>query len=156
MEDTHWDAWTIIFLNLGFVLILVLMEDTHWVVNYYVNRVAHGLNPCFNGRYSLRRRELIFAPSTSLNLVLMEDTHWGVLYRPKWRVCCRLNPCFNGRYSLRGVLVLWFSCFCFVLILVLMEDTHWGRVAREIITGERVLILVLMEDTHWGQLRGFC
>ena len=59
-----------------------------------------GLNPCFNGRYSLR------------DVKCAKNKDWP-----------SLNPCFNGRYSLSfgrdtggsdGV----------VLILVLMEDTH--------------------------------
>ena len=42
---------------------------------------ALSLNPCFNGRYSLRNESVINGAK---------------------REC--LNPCFNGRYSLR-----WFS-----------------------------------------------
>ena len=35
-----------------------------------------GLNPCFNGRYSLSMEELLEEPDkTVLILVLMEDTH---------------------------------------------------------------------------------
>ena len=82
------------------------MEDTHW--DFYTNGVYEAeqicLNPCFNGRYSLR-------PATKgkkktndvLILVLMEDTHWG-----PW------NLGEERRYG-------------YVLILVLMEDTHWVK-----------------------------
>ena len=53
------------------------------------------LNPCFNGRYSLRNE-----------------------YEKVRKVFRRLNPCFNGRYSLSGeksLLALFFSCLnpCF-------------------------------------------
>ena len=59
-----------------------------------------GLNPCFNGRYSLSI-----------------DYHFLVLV-----AIGRLNPCFNGRYSLRRE--IWSNIkYKQVLILVLMEDT---------------------------------
>ena len=54
MEDTHW-AIDIHIVALFGVLILVLMEDTHWDGAKSVkNLKVKGLNPCFNGRYSLR------------------------------------------------------------------------------------------------------
>ncbi len=59
------------------------------------------LNPCFNGRYSLRGKEL---------------------HEQVERVS--LNPCFNGRYSLRSWQNAFRSNSLQVLILVLMEDTH--------------------------------
>ena len=59
-----------------------------------------GLNPCFNGRYSLRAN------------YLLQD-----------KVNDSLNPCFNGRYSLRTT-KMRYMLLSGVLILVLMEDTH--------------------------------
>ncbi len=59
-----------------------------------------GLNPCFNGRYSLS-----FIDHSNAPMLL------------------GLNPCFNGRYSLRyqNLSMIFYQM---VLILVLMEDTH--------------------------------
>ena len=59
------------------------------------------LNPCFNGRYSLR-----------VLTVRDEDSAAG------------LNPCFNGRYSLSVIRRGNKGEPQWVLILVLMEDTH--------------------------------
>ena len=58
------------------------------------------LNPCFNGRYSLRKEN-----------------------GGKRGMVGSLNPCFNGRYSL-SLQLQSLSVSSFVLILVLMEDTH--------------------------------
>ena len=103
MEDTHWEKKSSGRRSKK-VLILVLMEDTHWVGQYaYFNAIQLcGLNPCFNGRYSLS-----FGWDTG-----------GIS-----RLC--LNPCFNGRYSLRGKATVTLVEIPEVLILVLMEDTHW-------------------------------
>ena len=61
------------------VLILVLMADGLSVYAIYrIGSEYDGLNPCSNGRWSLRRR--IFNELASLT---------------------RLNPCSNGRWSLR-------------------------------------------------------
>ena len=63
------------------VLILVLMEDTHWGFS----AVQRGcgwirLNPCFNGRYSLSAAfDILSHFEEVLILVLMEDTHWVIL-----------------------------------------------------------------------------
>ena len=54
------------------------MEDTLRVIIEPDGRVAVCLNPCFNGRYSQRKRQTL-AKS----------------------ILTRLNPCFNGRYSQR-------------------------------------------------------
>ena len=89
---------------------------------YHITR----LNPCFNGRYSLR------------------NCNYGTAYQR-----FRLNPCFNGRYSLRTI-VMWTTAVLVVLILVLMEDTHWVPNSELTKQSLCVLILVLMEDTHWG------
>ena len=54
MEDTLWATKGIrkqIFEN---VLILVLMEDTLWGGMFARMQKLKSLNPCFNGRYSLR------------------------------------------------------------------------------------------------------
>ena len=60
------------------------------------------LNPCFNGRYSLRVKKK----------------------SGKLEPFDCLNPCFNGRYSLRNYYSYLISTMEKVLILVLMEDTH--------------------------------
>ena len=54
------------------------MEDTHWEGIDYVKVVRIRLNPCFNGRYSLRviAGVALLKASHVLILVLMEDTHW--------------------------------------------------------------------------------
>ena len=56
------------------------MEDTLWVSVNLIVRVEIGLNPCFNGRYSLRVNQKLFGMNNDivLILVLMEDTLWGV------------------------------------------------------------------------------
>ena len=61
MEDTLGVMLTIReILSKEGVLILVLMEDTLGVIaGVALLRASHGLNPCFNGRYS-RRLRLIF------------------------------------------------------------------------------------------------
>ena len=104
MEDTHWVLWRAKRLCL-IVLILVLMEDTHWDASGFCNAwKLIRLNPCFNGRYSLSTQRI--------------HTDWGRQ---------SLNPCFNGRYSLSadGNRILDAAGNPVVLILVLMEDTHW-------------------------------
>ena len=58
------------------VLILVLMEDTLRAKNRRYWRDSQSLNPCFNGRYSQRRKHANVKVSLT-----------------------SLNPCFNGRYS---------------------------------------------------------
>ena len=133
------------------------------------------LNPCFNGRYSLRRNngDVIIYKECVLILVLMEDTHWDTLSSNSgqplgvlilvlmedthWAVCfplrkrkSSLNPCFNGRYSLSTSAAQLYK-LTEVLILVLMEDTHWVFVALGLGFAFAVLILVLMEDTHWDE-----
>ena len=105
MEDTHWENSTDYVVYSMEVLILVLMEDTHWVWLLGWNLIAKGLNPCFNGRYSLRSR---YKPSTAkltnglnpcfngrYSLSARRPYAWWTLYQS-------LNPCFNGRYSLRA------------------------------------------------------
>ena len=77
------------------------MEDTLREANgsgtfFYLK---NGLNPCSNGRYSLR------------------DYRYLVIYSYP----C-LNPCSNGRYSL-SYFILVNDELKHVLILVLMEDT---------------------------------
>ena len=62
--------------------------------------ILNCLNPCFNGRYSLRPKK-----------------------EKKSKEIVRLNPCFNGRYSL-SLTISQFQVSSAVLILVLMEDTH--------------------------------
>ena len=129
MEDTHWVTKKIMFNDKYCVLILVLMEDTHWDMKQFDFENLACLNPCFNGRYSLRSGcpKLILNLSPVLILVLMEDTHWENI---KLKLTYRhdgLNPCFNGRNSLRPSTARS-SQFMKVLILVLMEDTHWEQI----------------------------
>ena len=78
MEDTHWVHKLKFILWQVWVLILVLMEDTHWVSLSLDKPVrGYGLNPCFNGRYSLSAFIIaIDIHIVVLILVLMEDTHW--------------------------------------------------------------------------------
>ena len=131
MEDTHWgssrtEAW-----QLRKVLILVLMEDTHWVSRKMKkNKDLVGLNPCFNGRYSLSE-ESSRTRMVSRCLNPCFNGRYSLRRAAVWRCCgfASLNPCFNGRYSLsKG---WWRVERCYpVLILVLMEDTHWGRRVR--------------------------
>ena len=106
MEDTHWDPAATNKEVCEEVLILVLMEDTHWVALSSAKTRQSCLNPCFNGRYSLR-------------------STWTADLVPQ---SC-LNPCFNGRYSLSRMWVRLQRKKA-VLILVLMEDTHWANVTR--------------------------
>ena len=103
MEDTHWVKKSSGRRSKK-VLILVLMEDTHWEVRVEDPKNLLSLNPCFNGRYSLRK-------------VRVED--------PKPNK--GLNPCFNGRYSLSYTYYNEKKTRKSVLILVLMEDTHWDE-----------------------------
>ncbi len=85
------------------VLILVLMEDGLWLETLYTPTIlSWGLNPCFNGRWSL----------TCFFLVASDGAEIG------------LNPCFNGRWSLTLFLSMKTDSFK-VLILVLMEDGLW-------------------------------
>ena len=55
------------------------MEDTHWEGYWQAQETRIVcLNPCFNGRYSLRAiRGFVAQEDGVLILVLMEDTHWG-------------------------------------------------------------------------------
>ena len=155
MEDTLWALSSVCNENLKQVLILVLMEDTLWVKkkNHCVKN--YGLNPCFNGRYSLSSLDDLLAGEVLgvLILVLMEDTLWGnnLFFSYGYKKC--LNPCFNGRYSLREgfdynkqFIQRLNPCFngryslsynkqfiqldWYVLILVLMEDTLWGTTTK--------------------------
>ncbi len=100
MEDTLRVGISDLGCSSSLVLILVLMEDTLRVKGVHIKAIKIGLNPCFNGRYSQRRR--------------IDAT--GATARTS------LNPCFNGRYSQseRRDLESWEKL---VLILVLMEDT---------------------------------
>ena len=54
------------------------MEDTLWELLIRKSASTGRLNPCFNGRYSLRD-----------------------FYTEVKDILLSLNPCFNGRYSLR-------------------------------------------------------
>ena len=65
MEDTLWDYKSRKRTHQGVVLILVLMEDTLWVEQEQeLLQIEYGLNPCFNGRYSMSYRN-VFTGSTS-------------------------------------------------------------------------------------------
>ena len=74
MEDTLRDVR--VSLSVDKVLILVLMEDTlrdGSMLRH--NKLQDSLNPCFNGRYSQRKKDVIESLIKAvLILVLMEDT----------------------------------------------------------------------------------
>ena len=54
MEDTHWVKAVRVNIILQSVLILVVMEDTHWENGGNTEKYQRKrLNPCCNGRYSL-------------------------------------------------------------------------------------------------------
>ncbi|WP_231370785.1 hypothetical protein, partial [Prevotella sp. F0091] len=57
------------------------------------------LNPCFNGRYSRRLKEILLEEDARnvLILVLMEDTLGEHFRSTIFKVKISLNPCFNGR-----------------------------------------------------------
>ena len=104
MEDTHWEivtsrTVTLNCLNPCFNGRYSLRFNTFLICE--LNKDC--LNPCFNGRYSLSQRlaEVNKWPFTVLILVLMEDTHWESKTRISASIFDGLNPCFNGRYSLR-------------------------------------------------------
>ena len=80
------------------------MEDTLWAEGIRLNIIYESLNPCFNGRYSQRRRiDATGATArTVLILVLMEDTLRAVIILTHLICHTSLNPCFNGRYSQRA------------------------------------------------------
>ena len=65
------------------------MEDTHWEdsIDTIVEVDENSLNPCFNGRYSLRVQIISdYKALRVLILVLMEDTHWGNKIRDEERI----------------------------------------------------------------------
>ena len=103
MEDTHWVKKSSGRRSKK-VLILVLMEDTHWEL--YNTEEQHSpwcLNPCFNGRYSLRAlSDPYVGSSASLNPCFNGRYSLRRLYDEYLKSLGRLNPCFNGRYSLRA------------------------------------------------------
>ena len=77
MEDTLRGTITGFVFAIDYpVLILVLMEDTLREKKVRVEDPKNRLNPCFNGRYSQRKRESIYQSAIFevLILVLMEDT----------------------------------------------------------------------------------
>ena len=106
MEDGLWPWLGWFHQCSSSVLILIWMEDGLWQdenKNYCIHK--EGLNPCFNGRWSLIRiwkKSDMTVPHEVLILVLMEDGLWY------WRNSCQVN-----------------SCLTWVLILVLMEDGLW-------------------------------
>ena len=65
---------------LFFILILVLVEDGLWQqVRITITPATGGLNPCFNGRWSLTHGKALaeaFNEVSVLILVLMEDGLW--------------------------------------------------------------------------------
>ena len=85
------------------VLILIVMEDTHWVMLFLLLCRRHlRLNPYCNGRYSLSTGLLCVSIRLLMVLILivMEDTHWDVRNDSFWYDPYGLNPYCNGRYSL--------------------------------------------------------
>ena len=89
------------------------MEHTLWgLVIEGMKNNEKGLNPCFNGTYSM-----------------------SLLYLRKITVMISLNPCFNGTYSMRALRSTWRKRPLQVLILVLMEHTLWELQVVELATG---------------------
>ena len=135
------------------VLILILLEDTLWVIwNFYMKFIIKSLNPYSIGRYSLRvliNNKIFFhicLNPYSIGRYSLRRAWMTSVVKPNWRlnpysigryslrcfrVCGRgyyslgLNPYSIGRYSLR----LRWNCFwtesTSVLILILLEDTLW-------------------------------
>ena len=133
------------------------------------------LNPCCNGRCSLRERlpsRLRSKSNQVLILVVMEDALWAEIQRLEWHLNS-LNPCCNGRCSLRVQLML--RC-CLTQRLnpccngrCSLSNCFWvkrvdnkslnpccnGRcslspsVSRSLRMNNPVLILVVMEDALW-------
>ena len=78
------------------------MEITPWDEEYSAIQRINGLNPCFNGNYSLRHEKFgVVEIDFVLILVLMEITPWVSANQSKRTFTISLNPCFNGNYSLR-------------------------------------------------------
>ena len=84
------------------------MEDTLGAFQKVLIKMLHGLNPCFNGRYSRsgQTNSSLNQTDVVLILVLMEDTLGAVKNLKVKGVNICLNPCFNGRYSRRSKLFL--------------------------------------------------
>ena len=145
-------------------------------------KVVLGLNPCCNGRCSLRLPNFHFSEEIKIVLILvvMEDALWvpylvSVLlakfrlnpccngrcslrrweYQGAWRCFKCLNPCCNGRCSLRQQGNEKTKDFNRVLILVVMEDALWEVTQSPKAIIKEVLILVVMEDALWEYIKQY-
>jgi len=105
MADGLWEGGTYLASIAGRVLILVLMADGLWVICTRQRYLPWCLNPCSNGRWSLRPL------GTKVRIA-----HDG------------LNPCSNGRWSLSHEKIGNNKLDAAVLILVLMADGLWEQV----------------------------
>ena len=66
--------------------------------------ILTGLNPCFNGRWSLRAQTVQRGGNNFTRLNPCFNGRWSlrnILAYIRTIHCC-LNPCFNGRWSLRA------------------------------------------------------
>ena len=78
------------------------MEYTQWDKQNNWLWKKFSLNPCCNGIYSMRERNLCLLFSFVLILVVMEYTQWESPTLNKI-VILSLNPCCNGIYSMRFI-----------------------------------------------------
>ncbi len=104
MEDTLRGYEVFEKLNMQDVLILVLMEDTLRAIRMVMpcQKSPHGLNPCFNGRYSQRNPHQTIGPyPNSLNPCFNGRYSQRAFDLSGGVPVTSLNPCFNGRYSQR-------------------------------------------------------
>ena len=112
MEDSLWVLLHKVWRSDLHVLILILLEDTLWGVQnlFKVALLRNSLNPYSNGRYSMGALCLLWHkfPLDSL------------------------NPYSNGRYSMRHLCHHHSVRGLLVLILILMEDTLWVQTSQEI------------------------
>ena len=71
-----------------------------------IQQVQISLNPCFNGRYSLRSMVSILTKEKDLCLNPCFNGRYSLRHQSFTLLAksTRLNPCFNGRYSLSSEL----------------------------------------------------
>jgi len=155
MADGLWEGGTYLASIAGRVLILVLMADGLWVICTRQRYLPWCLNPCSNGRWSLRRFA-VRKRHTASCLNPCSNGRWSL--RPLTCALGRdfktgLNPCSNGRWSLRPLGTK-------VRIahdgLNPCSNGRWSLSHEKIGNNKldaAVLILVLMADGLWEQVR---
>ena len=93
-------------------------------LDLFVSLRLKSINPCFNGRYSLRAGiSNVEIPEACLNPCFNGRYSLSAKRILAKKLAKRLNPCFNVRYSL-SYTKFFKGDEQEVLILVLMEDTH--------------------------------